>query len=639
MKQLLAILFLLFATSNICNASHTVGGEWKYEHLFGSNYRFTFFLYRDCLNGADEALLDDLKSGFAIFQSGSFNAIELRDIQLNQSNASIVPTGFSNNCIKNPPPVCLSLLKFTFEANLPNPNQTYYLVYQRCCRNEAVNVKNIGGQSIGSTLFATVNLSQGPNNSATANSFPPQIICINNPLNYDDSYIDPDGDSLSYELCEAYDFSNNQSTSPNPTASEIKSPPYQPITYANGFSATSPMTANPGLSINPVTGILTGTPNRIGRFVITLCCKEWRNGVMIANNRRDFQFEVTNCTKAVVANTPLFSTENNTYIIECQGYKVDFKNSSQGGFDYFWDFGVPGISTDVSSAFEPSYTYPDTGTYLVKLVVNRNSTCPDSITRLVKIYPTFTSDYTSGGLLCPLSQLSFTDLSSSTLTPPSYWNWNFGDGIFSNIQNPSHAFATGGQYPVTLTSGNSFGCRDTTTRIVKLPKVDLILPDDTIVLKNLPLQLYARGAVTYTWTPNSFMDNPNSSNPNFVFPTVGSYTYIVNATTKDSCLLTDTVVVYVADDFILYVPNAFSPNGDFVNDVLRLTQGGFTKVNYFRIYNRFGQQLFYTTDIKDVWDGTHNGQPAEQGVYFWQAAATKIDGTQLKLKGDVTLLR
>src|SRR5690606_11039305 len=124
-----------------------------------------------------------------------------------------------------------------------------------------------------------------------------------------------------------------------------------------------------------------------GRFVVTVCCHEWRNGAIINTVKRDFQFEITNCSKAVVANIPQYSEEFNTYIVNCTDHTVFFENKSSGGFTYDWDFGDPTTTSDVSTDFQPSYTYPDTGTYVVKLVVNKGSTCPDSIVRFVKVFP------------------------------------------------------------------------------------------------------------------------------------------------------------------------------------------------------------------------------------------------------------
>ena len=165
----------------------------------------------------------------------------------------------------------------------------------------------------------------------------------------------------------------------------------------------------PPVQIDPRTGIITGTPNRVGRYLVTVCCTEWRNGSVINISKREFQFVVTDCSKVVVADIPQLSTAPNTYIVNCKDFNVHFINNSTGGFSYKWDFGVEGNAG--STDFEPNFVYPDTGTYIVKLIVNPGTTCPDSISRFVKIYPVFHSDFEDTGTYCPGLPIKFVLLS------------------------------------------------------------------------------------------------------------------------------------------------------------------------------------------------------------------------------------
>src|SRR5690606_12810518 len=152
-------------------------------------------------------------------------------------------------------------------------------------------------------------------------------------------------------------------------------PPHQPVPYIPPYTAQVPITGVPHMSIDPVTGILSGTPTNTGRFVITICVDEWRDGEVINTLRRDLQFVITNCSKAVYAHIRELKDLPNTYVVECRSYTVNFRNLSAGGFSYFWDFGVGGAT---STDFQPTFTYPDTGTYKVTLIVNPGTTCEDS---------------------------------------------------------------------------------------------------------------------------------------------------------------------------------------------------------------------------------------------------------------------
>jgi gliding motility-associated-like protein len=630
------VLFTLLLVNFTAKSTHIVGGEFIYEWKGGNNYKVTFDLFRDCINGSQEVIDGDETGSFGIFDNSTNSWFDR--FSLTSSNTFIVPPGFSNACIKNPPQVCLNRLRFTFNRTLPLNTAGYTIVYQRCCRNQAKNVNNNQGSQVGATYFTNINPQFGNNNSGVPKFFPPQIICINNPLIYDASLIDSDGDSLSYELCDAKDYNDIDNANPSPT--DILKPPYPNIPYSLGFSGKNPMTANPILAINSKTGIISGTPTLSGRFVVTVCASEWRNGNLINVNRLDFQFEVTNCSKTVVANTPVFSQEPNTYIVNCQNYDVKFFNSSVGGFDYSWDFGVQGISTDFSTQFEPNYTYPDTGTFLVTLVVNKSSTCPDSLKRIVKIYPKMNADFDFSGKLCPGELIKFTDKSTALNYPILTHNWNFDDGTNSSLINPTKTFSGRERsFKVTLITKSGIGCLDTARKEVKVPVIKFSAGDDTTVLKNVPVQLNASTANTFLWSPNTFMDNPNLASPTFIFPDTGLYVYVVDGVTKEGCFAKDSINVFVAGDFSLLLPTAFSPNGDNLNDALGILQAGYGKLNYFRIFDRWGKALFYTTSLKRTWDGNFNDKPCEQGVYFWMASATNILGQTKMIKGDFMLTR
>lgn len=630
----ISIVFLIL-TINV-NATHIVGGDISYKCMGSNIYEFTVNIYRDCLpqnlgGGSSQALADDEFGYFTIYKGQLFYNVD----SLKSSNKFTVPTNFSNACLNNPPSTCISQLQFKFQKSLPLSTQPYTLIYQRCCRNNSVNnLLNPGGT--GATFSCTIppNIC---NNSAVYNNYPPQIICVNNPFVYDNSAFDSDGDSLSYEFCNALDGAGEND--PKPVILNNTIPNLVSVNYRTPFSPSVPLGGNPKLNINPTTGIITGTPNILGRFVVTVCCNEWRNGVLINTVKRDFQFVVTDCSKAVVANTPLYSEFPNTYIVNCKSKTIKFDNTSTGGFKYKWDFGVNGILTDTSSEFSPTYTYTDTGTYIVKLIVNEGSSCPDSILRIVKVYPDFNTDFEYTGLLCPNSPIFFTDKSTSLFDKVNYWNWDFNDGTIDSIQNPLHIFPNiGKDFQVTLISGNKYGCRDTATKSLLIPKVTVRAGNDTVIVKNLPLTLNGKGATNYEWIPSSRLDNSFIFNPTFLTPDVGSYDYILKGTTTNGCVGYDTINITVANGPYVVVPNAFSPNGDGLNDEFRVLAAGYTKLITFKIFDRWGRVVFSTPDFKKGWNGFINGRRCELGTYFWYIVAIDLDGKSKMLKGDVTLI-
>ncbi len=640
--RLFAILLLL---SSFCfhkaQGSHIVGGEMTYRYLGDSlvlgtlwpRYQISLTIYEDCQNGQPEAIAQDNPAFFGVYEAAiPFKYITADSVHYMTSVA--VPANFSNACVSNIPATCL--LKKTFVINYvlkPNPFG-YIITYARCCRNATVNnILNAG--STGSLYYCYIPPLPLHNNSAVFKNYPPQIICMNNPLFYDHSATDPDGDSLSYGFTQGLKGADETNIKPFPP----DQPPFDTVIYTGGTSSQHPMPGFPHISIDPITGLVTGTPNTIGRFLVTVYCNEYRNGVLINTIVREFQFVVTSCTKVVVADIPIFSTEPNTYIVNCENYNIHFVNESSGGFSYHWNFGVPGTATDTSSAFEPDFTYPDTGTYTVKLIVNPRSTCPDSITRLVKVYPKFHAAFTDSGRLCPGAPVSYLDLSSATIKPITYWKWYFGDGDSILAQNPVHTYTAGGIYTVILISQNVRGCADTAMRQIYIDNFKPFAGDDTFIVKEERIQFNATGGTEYIWSPPTYLSDTNTYNPVGYFPDTGRFRYTVYVKSPYGCEGSDTILVTVVNQAAFFVPNAFTPNGDGINDLFRPYAIGYKNLNFFRIYNRWGEEVYYSTNLEVGWNGTYNKKQADMGTYFWHISYTDRFGNQGYMKGDVHLLR
>lgn len=637
------LLIFLFVFSLVCSAaraSHIVGGEFSYKYLGDSlapgillhKYLVSLSIYEDCQNGQPEAIAQDNPAYFSLYDLGNtlYAAV---DTSVYYISSLPVPLNFSNSCITNIPPVCLQKKTFQKLYYLP-PNASGYVVsYQRCCRNNQVgNIVDPGDN--GSTYYCTIPPSPYTNNSAVFKNYPPQIICLSNPLYYDHSATDADGDSLSYSFCPALLGASDADIKPIAAP-----PPYDSAKYIPPFSAANPMMGQPAIQIDPVTGIITGTPNRLGRYLVTVCCSEWRHGVLINISRREFQFVVTDCSKKVIADIPQYSTDPNTYIVDCIDYNVHFVNTSQGGFAYHWNFGVPDVSYDTSSAFEPTFVYPDTGTFSVRLIVNPGTTCPDSIVRLVKVYPKFRADFTDSGSRCPGAPIQFQDLSSATIKPVDYWQWDFGDGTLSYDQNPVHTYPNGGIYNVILVSKNIKSCIDTVVQHLVVEDFKPFAGNDTIIVKDEHILFNATGGTRYTWFPPTYLSDTSVRNPVGYFPDTGRFNYTVFVQTPYGCKGYDTIQVMVVNQAAFFVPTAFTPNGDGINDYFHPVAVGYRSLEYLRVFNRWGEQVYLGKDLETGWDGNYKNQKAEMGTYFWELKFTDRFGKQGFMKGDVTLLR
>ncbi|PSK86952.1 gliding motility-associated C-terminal domain-containing protein [Taibaiella chishuiensis] len=208
------------------------------------------------------------------------------------------------------------------------------------------------------------------------------------------------------------------------------------------------------------------------------------------------------------------------------------------------------------------------------------------------------------------------------------------------LDQPGAAHTTG-QTPQSRTftcmvTDLSTGCQASDSiRVHKYPLPQLTLSRDTLILQHTRLQLQASGALTYQWAPATWLDQAAIANP--VTSPADSITYTVTGTNEYGCTASATVHIDLARGF--YFPNAFSPNGDGLNDEFRIVNFGYQALKEFRIFNRWGQQVFFTMNGSKGWDGTYNNNPADAGTYHYLVRIKLEDGTENTVKGDLTLLR
>lgn len=187
--------------------------------------------------------------------------------------------------------------------------------------------------------------------------------------------------------------------------------------------------------------------------------------------------------------------------------------------------------------------------------------------------------------------------------------------------------------------GSELGCPDTmflTVNVWPLPNV-YIPNNDTTITFGQSVQLFARGASQYHWTPIGSLSNPNSPAP-LVSP--GETTnYVVTGTDSNGCSSRDTVTVSIDYRVNQLVPTGFTPNNDGLNDVFKIVNPSFYRLMEFRVFNRWGQEIFSTTDINRGWDGKWKGVDQAMGSYNYLIRVGTPEGNVYKYQGDVTLIR
>jgi gliding motility-associated-like protein len=243
---------------------------------------------------------------------------------------------------------------------------------------------------------------------------------------------------------------------------------------------------------------------------------------------------------------------------------------------------------------------------------------------------------------CAGSPAVFTDTSTTTGSPIIGWNWTFGNGTTGSGPVASATFPTMGQYVVTLTVFAQNGCSSTTTDVVDVlsaPVAGFSVSGDPFTGGQLEFTDASYGASTWQYD----LGDGNGAiiaEPTHQYNEEGQYIIVQTVTNAAGCIDRDSLLIAITVNDILppKLPNAFSPNGDGMNDVFFVRGGPFGTIDL-KVYNGWGELIFQTTDPSFGWDGTHDGKHAIAGVYVYTVIATTVDGLLHDRSGNVTLVR
>ena len=336
-----------------------------------------------------------------------------------------------------------------------------------------------------------------------------------------------------------------------------------------------------------------------------------------------------NSTRYITLASVTFTKDFGNDTTKCKGDSI-LLDAGNTGSTYLWN---TGDTTQTIYAIS-------LGTYTV--IISSNG-CNEYDTIVISDQEVTASFFTLDTASCIPLISQFTDLSVSNSGIITNWSWDFGDGGTSTVQNPSHTYATAGNYSVSLTVTSDLGCTDDTTinaylNAYALPMADFSFspifgsPRDIINFTNL-----SSGAVSWQW---DFGDGDTSSlqNPTHFYLDEGVYNITLIATTINRC--SDTVSYQISiksENF--YAPNSFTPGEDGKNDTWQII--GIAEVTLFelQIFNRWGELMFSTTDPLKEWNGKHLGELCPSGVYIWKAKF-KQSGTELiERTGHINLMR
>ncbi len=565
-----SILFALLAVGLlvpvVSYTKHIIGGEVTYECLGqspnGRNYRVTMRIYRDCDPSTGGAGFDQ-PAYFSIFRGSETVNSLYTTLEANPSvPIRIIPD--TPSCIKNVPFVCAEEAFYVFEVTLPIlQTESYFIVYQRCCRNNSI-VNIYDPESAGATYSVEINPSAQLfcNNSPTFNDFPPIIICKDAPLLFDHSATDTDGDQLVYSFCAPELGGGPILTSPGYTEcggaqpQPPCAPPFNSVPFIQPqYSAGNPMGGNPQVTINPVTGLISGVPNRVGRFVVGVCVDEYRAGIKLSTIKRDFQFNVEDCDPSVLAlidgGDTLILTPTGYYLSACGAKDLYIENKSvdqQFITKFEWRFNLNGVPYVNDSDWSPTVPFPQPDRYLGQLLLNPGEECADTADIIVDIFPGLEADFDYAYDTCVAGPVTFTNLSQSG-APITNYAWRFGvpNGA-STDKDPIYTYGIPGNHSVRLTIVDTNRCRDVVIKPIQyLPAPQLIIiqpssfigcaPGD-IFFNNLSVPIDSTYKIVWKFGDGDSVLNVIS--PNHIYTQPGLYDVSIAITSPIGCFIADT---------------------------------------------------------------------------------------------------
>ncbi len=752
------LLFIALCSCGIsAHAKHIIGGDFTYECLENGQYAFKLTVYRDCRPQTDAAPLDAFAT-ISIYERTPNGRTSL--IANFSGDPSTGGTGIRLEgpdevsppiypCFELPPNLCVEKGEYNFRYQFRDwpSNNTYIIIYQRCCRNNTIsNLITPGDWGATFQIEISPKSQETCNNSPVFRNFPPTVLCSGQPFDFDHSAIDREGDSLVYTFSEPLHGGGQDGTQLSPGdpfsctgvfPSPACPPPFRRVIFQAPFSATNPMpTDNSPIVINPRTGLITGTPSGLGQYVVNVLVEEYRSDTLIGSISRDFQFNLGDCLPEVFAGIQHEAVigDQEFLIRGCGIENIDFINESTPVRDintYYWAFDLPdGIIT--SSQRDISVSFPGIGDYRGTMILNPGLECSDTANIFVEIRPDLNADFNVIKDTCAHIPIEFENLSvTGAAAGMKSYQWDFGDGgvslqkdpvhlyqvpgiyrvqldiedqnecteqfvdsifyypraeeiiarpnfyvsckpatiVFSNEsrpvndeysfewdfgdagtsteRDPSFTFEESGNYSVGLTIRSPLGCVNAETfsdliRVQEGPAADFSATPEK--LNQIDQTVYITDQSSNAKQLEYFIDGKRFTEPNpvYTFPDTGRYQILQVVLHENLCRDSLVKNVYVVPISTFKMPNAFSPNGDGLNDFF-LGKGITSSMRFFEmtIWSRWGELLFETNNPEEGWDGMSKDKSKilPNGAYIYQVNYIDAEGEMVELKGFATIVK
>lgn len=469
-------------------------------------------------------------------------------------------------------------------------------------------------------------------------------------------FIASGADTYVWSPASGLDVTTGSVVNASPTATTT----YQVVGSVNGCNdtATATLTVNPipVVSVSPDTTICSGQSASLTASGATTY--SWtpstglssQSGASVnASPMSTVTYTVTGTSLGCVASASMTVTVNQTPSVSvspavsafCNGNSTDL--TATGADTYIWSptnglSSATGNTVTASPGLTTSYT-----------VTGSTLGCEDDAVAIVTIYPNpvvdFEADVNEG---CVTHCVQFSN--NSTIQSGNMgFVWDFGDGETSTGTAPQHCFAEVDTFTVSLTATSNNQC------------ITELVMDNYIIVHPNPVARFTSDprSASVIHPEFQFTDNSNGaeewywdfgdgsteqnliSTPSHTYPTnvdSGTYTVTLIVVNEFGCFDETQMDVYITPNISIYIPNSFSPNADNRNDVFQAYGENIIEFEM-HIYNRWGQEIFYSANMDEGWDGTYMGKQVENDTYVYKVVYRGLDGTEGRPIGSVTLFR
>lgn len=309
--------------------------------------------------------------------------------------------------------------------------------------------------------------------------------------------------------------------------------------------------------------------------------------------------------------------------------------------NYLWKFS----DGNTSQSTDATKTFSTTGMFNTELISITPFGCKDSTNRNIYVLPNGTPNF-SWDSICLNRPVLFNNRSNENGSTLVNYNWTFNNGgTGSLLKDPLPViYTTAGNFDATLkmtTLGCETDAQSITRAVFANKQASGIRYREITVPQGSSKFIHVRDSLVgnaYTWRPQQQLSSYSTRYTEF-FASNNDMEYKIDVSDIHTCLTTDTIKMLILKKPGFYLPTAFTPNGDGLNDVAKPYLVGMKSLKNFSVFNRWGNLVFYSSTYAEGWDGKYKGTAQDAGVYVWVLEFIDSSDKKITEKGTITIIR